>query len=151
MPESIPINQTFSQWVDILTNHAMHNQIRYVKAAGLSMPQFGILMHLYYGHSCGVSEVSDHMEITAAAASQLVEKLVQSGLVERSEDPDDRRAKVLQLSAKGRTLIENGITERSRWVDDLIAGLDVGEREIVSQGLEILVNAANKMKEERIK
>ena len=151
MKDTIPINRAVSQWVDILTNHAMHNQIRFVKAAGLSMPQFGILMRLYYGHSCGVSQVSEHMDITAAAASQLVEKLVQSGLVERSEDPDDRRAKVLQLSAKGRRLIEDGIAERSRWVDDLIAALDPAERESVSQGLQILGSAAKQLENDWMK
>lgn len=151
MPDPIPINQAFSQWVDILTTHAMHNQIRYVRAAGLSMPQFGILMRLYYGHSCGISEISEHLEITSAAASQLVEKLVQNGLVERQEHPADRRAKVLQLSVKGSTLIEQGISARSRWVDDLIAGLEPSERQVVSQGLEILVNAARKFEKESFK
>lgn len=139
------LNNAVSQWIDILVNHAMHNQVRYVKAAGLSMPQFAILMHLFYRQTCGISQVSNHMEITAAAASQLVDKLVQSGLVERLENPDDRRARLVKLSARGMAIIEEGIIERSRWADQLIRGMNAADRETVGHALEILGNAIKKM------
>ena len=71
------------------------------------MPQFFMLMQIYYKKQCGISDLSDHMEITAAAASQMVEKLVQTGLLDRTEDPHDRRAKHVTLSDKGRELIKS--------------------------------------------
>ena len=51
------------------------------------MPQFFLLMHLRHHEHCGISDLSEHMEITNAAASQLVDKLVQAGLLVRVEDP----------------------------------------------------------------
>jgi predicted transcriptional regulator len=68
--------------------------------------------------ACGMSEVSERFEITPAAASQLVDKLVQSGLIVREEDPSDRRAKLLDLTEKGE-LVQQGHEERYRWVDEL--------------------------------
>ena len=132
-------------WTDLFTTHSMHAWTRYVKASGLSMPQFGILMNLFYRHTCGVSDLSEHMDISAAAASQLVDKLVHSGLLERIEAPNDRRAKVLSLSPEGLGMIETGIKARSVWVDDLVAALNPDEYEVVATALSLLTRAASRL------
>jgi DNA-binding MarR family transcriptional regulator len=46
---------------------------------------------------------------------------VQSGYLERAEDPNDRRAKVLRLTPSGAKLVDAGIQERYRWMDELAA------------------------------
>ena len=145
MTDPIELTQTVRQWMDVFTTRSMHAWTHFVKSTGLSMPQFGILMNLYYRHTCGVSDISARMEISAAAASQLVEKLVQAGLLERAEDPNDRRAKLLTLSDKGRALIESGIETRSSWVDELIAELSPDEYERVAAALETLSRAASRL------
>jgi DNA-binding MarR family transcriptional regulator len=106
------------------------------------MPQFSILMQLHYRGVCGMSEVSERFEITPAGASQLVDKLVQSGLIRREEDPQDRRAKSLKLTDKGKELIEQGIEERYRWVEPLVGTLTAEERSKVNEVLTLLTNAA---------
>jgi DNA-binding MarR family transcriptional regulator len=145
MINSLELTKIVRQWMDVFTTRSMHAWTRYVKASGLSMPQFGILMNLYYRHTCGVSDISDRMEISAAAASQLVEKLVQAGLLERAEDPSDRRAKLLTLSDKGRALIESGNAKRSDWVDELIDSLEPQEFETVAAALDTLTRAASRI------
>ena len=101
-------------------HYSMRASGHFAKAKGLSMPQFSILMQLHYRGACGMSEVSERFEITPAAASQLVDKLVQSGLIHREEDPHDRRAKSLNLTEKGKELIQqaskNVIAGWSRWL-----------------------------------
>jgi DNA-binding MarR family transcriptional regulator len=145
MTNEIQLIENVRQWMDVFTTRSMHDWMRFVKASGLSMPQFGILMNLHYAHTCGVSDISDRMEISAAAASQLVEKLVQSGLLERAEDPNDRRAKLLTLSDKGSRLIESGIEARSHWVDELVLTLRPDEYEAVSAALHALTCAAGRI------
>jgi len=46
------------------------------------------------------------------AAGQMVERLVQQGFLERTEDPYDRRTKQLTLTAKGRALAQKSIEAR---------------------------------------
>ncbi|MBI5297822.1 MAG: MarR family transcriptional regulator [Chloroflexi bacterium] len=145
MTDSLQISKALRQWVDVTTHRSMRDQSRYVKSLGFSMPQFFLLMQVYYKKQCGISDLSEHMEITSAAASQTVEKLVQSGLLERAEDPSDRRAKQITLSVKGRELIEKSINERFRWVDELTANLGADEQKKVSQALDILTEAAKKV------
>ena len=149
MTDTVELTKIVRQWMDVFTTRSMHAWTRYVKATGLSMPQFGILMNLYYRHTSGVSDISGHMDISAAAASQLVDKLVQAGLLERAEDPSDRRAKLLTLSDKARALIESGIETRSSWVDEMIADLSPDEYETVVAALGTLTRAASRLADQK--
>jgi DNA-binding MarR family transcriptional regulator len=135
------------EWIETLAVRSLHDMSRYVRASGLSMPQFGVLMRLYHHGPCGVSEIGDHMDITSPAASQLVDKLVQHGLVERKEDPRDRRARTLTLTDRGRALVDTGAAERHRWLEETLAGLGQVEREIVTSAFRILSKA---MREQEI-
>jgi DNA-binding MarR family transcriptional regulator len=112
------------------------------------MPQFFLLMYLRHHSNCGISNISEHMEITNAAASQLVDKLVQAKLLVRVEDPHDRRAKQVSLSPAGEELVNKGIAERSRWIDALAETLNSEERKKVSAALEILNGAAKELEVE---
>jgi DNA-binding MarR family transcriptional regulator len=149
MTDSPHISKSLREWVEATTHRTMRDQARYVKSLGFSMPQFFMLMHIHYKKQCGISDLSDHMEITAAAASQTVDKLVQSGLLDRTEDPIDRRAKQVTLSAKGRQLIDTSINERFRWVDELVTGLSAEERARVNEALKILTGAAQRLEEKK--
>ena len=142
--------QTMRRFMDLAIHHSMRASGHFTKAKGVSMPQFSILMQLHYRGVCGMSEVSERFEITPAAASQLVDKLVQSGLIQRDEDPNDRRAKSLKLTDKGKGLIQEGIEQRYRWVEPLAEKLTAEERVKIHEALEIMTRAAMELDAERI-
>jgi DNA-binding MarR family transcriptional regulator len=68
-------------------------------------------------------------------------------LIERTEDPKDRRAKRLALTPKGRTLIESGIEARSRWVEGLTDALTPEQQSMTISALTLLTEAARATKE----
>ena len=129
--------------MEAFTHRSMRDWARFVKASGFSMPQFFLLMHVHLHALCGMSDLSEHLDITPAAASQLADKLVQAGLLVRAEDPHDRRARQLALTPAGRELIEKGVAERYRWVDDVARGLSQAEQDQVSAALALLASAAH--------
>jgi DNA-binding MarR family transcriptional regulator len=147
MNSTVELTEIIRRWLDIAMHRSMRDRTHFAKAKGLSMTQFGLLMQLRYRGNCGVSDISERFEITNPAASQLVDKLVQSNLVERAEDPNDRRAKQIQLSAKGKTMIEKSVGERYRWVDELVSNLNAEERAKVSAALTLLTEAASKLEQ----
>ncbi len=62
-----------------------------------------------FSHSRGdirISTLAHDLDVTPAAAGQAVDRLVQSGLVDRVTDPTDRRAFVISISKKGRGHLE---------------------------------------------
>jgi len=136
--------------MDVFLHRSMRGWGRYTRSTGLSMPQFSIMMQLHYRGACGMSEISERFSITAAAASQLVDKLVQNGFIVREEDPNDRRAKLLNLTEKGQEIIKQGIEERYRWVDQLAEKLTDEERVQISEALDIMTRAAEGLEAEPV-
>jgi len=134
--------QTIRQFMDIAMHHLMHQRSRFAKASGVSMPQLGILMQLHYRGNCAVGDIGERFDITNAAASQLVDKLVQSGFIQREEDPHDRRAKLLNLTEKGKELVRQGVEEHYRWIDQLSGKLTSEESAKIAEALTILTQAA---------
>lgn len=135
-------NAALQQWAEVFMARSMREWMHYIKASELSMPQFSMLMRLNYKGSCGISELSDHLDVTAAAASQQVEALVQKGLLERVENPTDRRAKQVSLSAKGRALIAKGVEVRNQWTTHLAHHLTAEKQALIVNALHHLTEAA---------
>ena len=72
--------------------------------ADLTPEKYFIIMKL---HEAGPLPQSELVEVAlddGPNVSRLVERLVGAGLVERTENPTDRRARVLDLTTDGRTL-----------------------------------------------
>ena len=145
MIKKIQFVQSIRAWMDIFMHRSMRSWGRFAKSTGLSMPQFSVLMQLHYRGACGMSRISEGYDITPAAASQLVDKLVHSGLLQRVEDPNDRRAKLLSLTDKGTELVQQGIEERYRWVDELSDRLTAEERVQISEALDIMTRVAQEL------
>ena len=150
MTKSVQFTQAIRTWMDVFMHRSMRGWGLFAKSTGLSMPQFSILMQLHHKGACGLSEISERFEVSPAAASQLVDKLVQSGYIQREEDPSDRRAKLLNLTEKGRELIRQGIDERYRWVEELAGRLTAEERMQVSEALNIMTRAAEELEAEPV-
>ena len=150
MTKSPQFSQAIRSWMDVFMHRSMRGWGLFAKSTGLSMPQFSVMMQLHHRGNCAVGDISERFDITNAAASQLVDKLVQSGFIKREEDPQDRRAKMLNLTDKGKDLIQRGIEERYRWVDQLSSKLTVEERDQVTDALNIMTRAAQELEAEPV-
>lgn len=143
-------SQAIRSWMDVFMHRSMRGWGLFAKSTGLSMPQFSVMMQLHHRGNCAIGDISERFDITNAAASQLVDKLVQGGFIKREEDPQDRRARMLNLTDKGRKLVQRGIQERYRWMNDLSGKLSAEERAKVTEALNIMTRAAKEMEAEMI-
>jgi DNA-binding MarR family transcriptional regulator len=133
------------QWSEVFMGRSMRELSAFMRNSGLSMPQVSLLSRLYYQGQCGVTDIADHLAVTSPAASQLVDRLVQQGLLERNEDPNDRRAKQIALSPAGRQLIQDGIEARVRWTAELTTVLSPEDQAVIVTALDALTSAAIKL------
>jgi DNA-binding MarR family transcriptional regulator len=105
-------------------------------------------MRLYHAGPHGVSDLGEHLGVTNAAASQMIDRLVQQGLLLRAEDPRDRRMKNITLTPKGQTLIQQSIEARQRWMEDLTKALTPEEQDSIITALTILTGVARQIDRE---
>ena len=130
---------TLREWTEVFMSASMGTFLQFAKEQGLSVPQIGALFHINSRGTCGVSDIGDDLGVTSAAASQMLERLVQNGLVERSEDPNDRRAKQIVLTERGHRVVRGSMEARQRWFAALADGLSPHERDLAVASLRTLV------------
>ena len=135
-----PFVSTVQEWIEVSMRNSMRHFIHHARECGLSMSHFGAMFHIHRKGSCGVTELGDHLGVTSAAASQMLERLVQQEFILRAEDPKDRRLKQIVLTDKGHLVLEEGIRARQGWIDDLSRALSDSEKETVMAGLNILID-----------
>lgn len=144
MQSSEQLTTIVREWAEVFMHRSGRDFKRFMNATGLSFSQINVLMGLFHGGSAGVSEIGEKMGVTNAAASQSIDKLVQMGLIERTEDPDDRRAKRLELTLKGRDLIEKGVEARMKWIEGITDALTPQQQSMIISALTLLNEAARK-------
>lgn len=139
MTESEDVAKALHDWHRMFMRGQMSGYARYVKSCGLSMSQASVLFQLSrQGSKCGVSDIGGRLGVTSAAASQLLDRLVHQGLIARTEDPEDRRARLVALTDRGRDIAERAMEGRRRWFTALAEAMSAAERATVVKGLKIL-------------
>ena len=92
------------------------DQLRLIEQSGLSMTQTKVLLELGGFGQCpeawGVSELAERFGVSTPSMSRAVDSLVRDELATRGEDPDDRRARQVRITAKGKEIVEKLVAVR---------------------------------------
>ena len=86
-----------------------------------------------------VKELGDQLGLSLAAISRAADGLVQRGLVDRVEDPRDRRIKRLSVTPAGDELISRIVQARLAGIEDFVASLSAKERAQLDKALAPIV------------
>lgn len=137
----IGFSESLTNWFEYLSHKALREFLQFSHDYGLTILQMNILMRLHYRGSSDVTHLVDTMQVTKGAASQMVERMVQLDLVERLEDPADRRVRHIHLTHKGRQLIEKSIAARRKWLEDIENHLSLPQQMEIMKSLTYLMKA----------
>jgi len=132
-------------WMEAYMRHSMHNFVLFSKENNLSMSQIGALFRIHHKGVCGVSDIGDELSISSAAASQMLERLVQQQLVYRTEDPNDRRGKQIGLTEKGLAILRESMQARQAWMSYLAEKLTPDEADQVVAAMQILIQKTKQL------
>jgi DNA-binding MarR family transcriptional regulator len=137
--------------LEYILGRIIQHFMQFMQRTGLSTPQLVALMYIYHSpdRECGLSEMVGLSDSSKPAASQLVDRLVQQGLVERTEDPLDRRNKKLRLTHKSLDLIQKGIAS-NHFLMDLMTSLPPKQRETVQAAFGYLAHAGRQIQSSHI-
>ena len=89
----------------------------------------------------GPAEIARRLDVSTAASSGIVDRLVAHGHVERTPHPSDRRRQVVQMTDSGRVDTMRMLAPMLERLEQLEAGLDEHDREVVTRFLEGAVEA----------
>ncbi len=94
----------------------------------LNWSDFAVLEVLLHKGPLPVNTIGPKVMLTSGSISVAVDRLVRRGLVSRKNDAADRRARVVHLSAKGKTLIECAFAQHAAAMERATEGLRKPER-----------------------
>lgn len=145
MNQSSPFIDTLQKWMHVVMHNSMLNLTRFARENGYSMSQLMALNFISRKGPCGITDLGEEMGISSPAASQLLDRLVQQDLILRTEDPNDRRSKLVALTDKGQQIITESLKARNAWLTDLESALSTKEHDQILTSLEILIEQGRKL------
>lgn len=97
---------------------------------GVTRAQWKVLFRLTRTPGLRQVELADMLDLEPITLCRIIDRLEEAGLVERTRDPSDRRAWLLQVTAKAQPLMEKLTAVGSELVSEAFAGIDQHEIEI---------------------
>lgn len=122
-------------------------RLRAVVHEGLDLTynQYKTLLTIAASGRCSLGDLGRELEVAMSSASQMVDRLVVQGLVERRQDADNRRQVVIRLTPRGEALIgelRRGIMVRYR---KLFKRLNAAEQAELVGAFETIARALDKL------
>ena len=104
--------------------HALRN----VAGLDMGLSDFGVLEALLHKGPLSIKDLGAKVLLTSGSITTAVDRLEQKGLVERFNDREDRRSRIVRLTATGRKVIKKAFAKHKLAMEQAISGLDLKDR-----------------------
>ena len=88
---------------DSVREHA----VRHIASLGLGFSDFAVMEYLLHKGPSPVNIVGAKIRLSSGSITAAIDRLERKGMVERRDDPVDRRARIVHLTGDGRKAIED--------------------------------------------
>jgi len=96
-----------------LVSHGSGAVFMLMNDASVTLPQVLLISRVEKLGSPSLSDLAEGSTASTAALSQMIDRLVQQGLLDRAEDPVDRRRKAIRVTSRARALLRKIEAARS--------------------------------------
>jgi len=131
---------------------AMRALTRYAAAGieetGLGLSDFGVLEILLHKGPLPVNTIGPIVDLTPGSISIAVDRLFAKGLVSRVESSEDRRVRIVALTARGKALIDSAFRKHSGQMRKAFAELSPEELRSLEAALKKVGKRAATLMEE---
>jgi MarR family 2-MHQ and catechol resistance regulon transcriptional repressor len=111
-------------WLALMHAHAAMDRAAQesIRHTGLCYTDFEILESLLHRGPLPVNAIATDIHITSGSMTTAVDRLAARGLVKRTENPTDRRSRLVRLTSDGRALIEGSYATHAADLNRLVDG-----------------------------
>ncbi|MBT2652963.1 MarR family transcriptional regulator [Oceanobacillus sp. ISL-73] len=102
-----------------------------IKKHGMRTSDFTILEALYHKGKQTIREISEAVLINTGSITYVIDKLENNGLLTRSSNPDDRRAVYIEITDKGKEILDDIFPKHQRVIEELFDGISEEEKQTV--------------------
>lgn len=109
-----------------------------VRQLGMTSPQARLLLILAHSEGENQAFYAERLEVEPISLARMLDRMEESGRVERRPDPADRRAWRVYLTAAGREIIDQVHRCLNGLEDEMLLSLAGNQRELLAEFLEII-------------
>jgi DNA-binding MarR family transcriptional regulator len=110
---------------------------------GISAPKLSALSVLAFGGAMSLSALARAEQVTPATMSKLASDLEAEGLVAKRADREDKRGVRIEVTARGRALMEEGRRRRLALLQKRVAKLSRDERALLDKAAAIMLKLSS--------
>ena len=118
--------------------NALHERIR---PLGLAPAQFMTLLELWEGDGLTQKDLVQRLDVEQATMANTLNRMERDGLIEREENPKDRRARVIRLTDKARGLEADAKATANEVNGIALSGLSEDERRVFVKTMTRVIGA----------
>ena len=134
--------KTVEEWAKFYFYQSLTDFFNYQRHSDLSLLQAYALTHLYYKGPIKVSELCEHMKVSPAAGSQMIDRLEKLDMVERIADPKDRRVRKIIVLEKGKGFVQEQFVGSQSWISEIPANMTSEQEAQITEILSSLITSS---------
>jgi DNA-binding MarR family transcriptional regulator len=139
-PEKDEVEKVLNGFSDVMALLMIDHYQKQISELELTLPQAQVLRVLRRG-PLPTGQLAAQLRISAPAITQLTDRLIRKGLIERRATADDRRCVIVALSQEGAYLVNQFRRRRCDIFSRALADLSEADRQQVLEGLRKVVKA----------
>jgi DNA-binding MarR family transcriptional regulator len=116
----------------------------------VTLPQLRVLVMVASRTAPNLNAVANGMGVHPSNATRTVDRLVSAGLLDRSDDPTDRRNLVLELTESGRELVERVMDQRRAAIAAVLDRMPPGRRRSLVPVMRAFAEAAGETSDDAV-
>ncbi len=126
-------------------SRAVRRRFEYLTSEhGLSVPQWRLLRHILTNGPCNQSILADLLDVEPISVSRMIDRMEQSGWLNREPHPDDRRARIIVPTDKARAIAPQARATAERVYAEALVGFSDSQRRALQTALvAIVTNLSN--------
>lgn len=126
-----------SQFIERMRRHSFQHWM----ALGLTTVQLKSLLYIEKTGDANSKKLSDTLGVTPANVTGVIDRLIERGLVQRVENPEDRRITLLRATDKGKKLVASLNEYAIEHLAKLLSSLNEDELDHLFLGLSAFIRA----------
>ena len=109
----------------------------------VTLTQFRTMVVLRAHGSARLNRLSERLQVNASTTLRTIERLIAAGLVDRRENAEDRREVVIDLTERGRRLVDDVTARRRHAIEQIVRAMPGRERHLLVDALLAFAEAAD--------
>ena len=117
-----------SSVMSIIHASLIRQQPNVITKGKMGFPQIVVVEFLKNNGACKMSDISDMLHVTKSAVTNIVDRLIEDGIIKRNRSSKDRRVVWVRLTPKGDRVARQVMDFRKKMIEKLFFSINQSDR-----------------------